>query len=316
VQQLSSVEKAWTDALFTGAGFYREQWPAQHFTTAPLVGPDVALAVAALARGCGLDTVIDVGAGGGELVGVLHRLDPALRLVAVELRGRPAGLPRQVSWRRRLPDRMEGLVIGHEFLDTVPCPVVELDPDAVPREVLVDPASGSERLGAVPRTADLRWLERWWPAVRGETDGHPAGLPGQRAEVGRTRDDAWADIVARLDHGLAVAVDYGHLRGTRPPAGSLRGYAHGRRVPVAYDGSVDITADVALDAVADRVGGTVHRQRDLLAADGPAGDRASPADRLRELTEESRRAEVRAAGGLGELGWVLTARGVVAPGPA
>ncbi|MDQ3591833.1 MAG: hypothetical protein M3386_02905, partial [Actinomycetota bacterium] len=72
----------------------------------------------------------------------------------------------------------------------------------------------------------------------------------------------------------------------------------------------------ALDAVADRVGGTVHRQRDLLAADGPAGDRASPADRLRELTEESRRAEVRAAGGLGELGWVLTARGVVAPGPA
>src|SRR3546814_5805988 len=38
-------------------------------------------------------------------------------------------------------------------------------------------------------------------------------------EVGRTRDAAWADLVSRVDSGLIVAIDYGHVKGARPPTG-------------------------------------------------------------------------------------------------
>lgn len=301
------MEQAWREALYGDAGFYRRQWPAEHFTTATHVGADVARAVALLARRSGLDTVVDVGAGGGELVGAVHRIDPSLRLVAVELRPRPDRLPEAVIWQPGLPDRLHGLVVGHELLDTVPCPVVELASGGLPRVVQVDTRTGAERLGPVVEPADRRWLERWWPTLRG---------PARRAEVGRTRDDAWAAVVDRLEQGLAVAVDYGHVGGARPVGGSLRAYAAGRRVPLGYDGSVDITADVALDAVAARVGGAVHRQRDLLPALARSPVPTGPDARLADLVAQGGHAEARAAGGLGELGWILTAVGVPVPCPA
>lgn len=292
---LPTLEQAWRSALYgprTGAGFYHREWPADHFATSTHVGPELAEQVAALAVRCGLDTVVDVGAGGGELLVAVHAADPRLRLLGVELRPRPPGLPAPVAWQRRLPRRLTGLVVAHELLDTVPCPVVEVDGAGRPRVVQVDPDSGEERLGHPVRGAGLTWLRRWWDVSE----------PGERAEVGRTRDEMWAAVVARIAHGVAVAVDFGHRSGDRPPAGSLRGYARGRRVAPAYDGTVDVTADVALDALAERVGGTVYRQRDVLR---PAEASAASASRLATLAMDARLAQVRAAGGLGELGWVL-----------
>lgn len=300
-----SVEQAWRAALYADGGFYLGQWPGRHFATATHLGTDVARVVTRIARRCGLDTVVDIGAGGGELVTALHALEPALSLVAVELRPRPAGVPGPVRWLQQVPDRLHGLVLGLELLDTVPCPVVEVDADGHPRVLLVDPATGCERMGAELGGHDRVWLERWWPV----------GRPGMRAEVGRARDDAWAALVGRLQHGVAVAVDYGHLRSTRPASGSLRAYLRGRRVPVTYDGRVDITADVAVDAVAHRVGGCVHRQRDLLDEQLP-GPRTGPVGGgLQELAADGRRAQVRAVGGLGELSWVISAAQAQAPCP-
>jgi hypothetical protein len=132
----------------------------------------------------------------------------------------------------------------------------------------------------------------------------------------------WSQILRRLDRGLGVAVDYGHLRDTRPWAGSLRGYHAGRRLAPRFDGSTDITADVALDALASAGGGTLHRQRDLLAeltgsppgrAVLEAGQTTGPAAKLGGLAAASRRAEVGAAGGLGELTWLLTPVAVASP---
>jgi hypothetical protein len=122
--------------------------------------------------------------------------------------------------------------------------------------------------------------------------------------------------------GLGVAVDYGHLRRTRPSAGSLRAYRDGRQVEPRFDGSTDVTADIALDALASACGGTLHRQRDLLAQltddrasrpSSPLGVASAPAARLRALVAASRQAEVGATGGLGELTWLLTPVAVASP---
>ena len=120
-------------------------------------------------------------------------------------------------------------------------------------------------------------------------------------------------MVRRVTRGLAVAVDYGHLRQNRPSLGSLRSYRAGREVDVVPDGSCDVTAHVAVDAVAARVGGVVRRQRDVLrelGVDGrpPSADLAAsaPETYLHRLSAASQRAELTRAGGLGDFWWVVS----------
>jgi SAM-dependent MidA family methyltransferase len=303
-------KQAWDAALYGAHGFYRRESPAAHFRTSPHVSPAFAEALVTMTRGAGLDTVVDIGAGQGELLAAVHRVDPGLELLGVEIAQRPAGLDPAIAWTSALPESVEGLVLANEWLDNVPCHVVEVDPDGVPRVVHVDPGSGKESLGS-PLTHDAvpvsirHWVERWWPL-----SGAP---PGTRAEVGSTRDAAWSDVVRRLSRGLAVAVDYGHLRETRPPLGSLRSYRGGREVDVVPDGSCDVTAHVAVDSVAARVGGVVRRQRDVLrelGVDGrtPPADlaRTEPAAFLERLETASRSAELTRAGGLGDFWWVVS----------
>jgi SAM-dependent MidA family methyltransferase len=206
-------------------------------------------------------------------------------------------------------------VVAHEWLDNVPCHVVQVDEAGVPRMVHVDPASGVESLGLAVDGAGVppelgRWLATWWP-LSGEA-------PGTRAEVGTARDRAWADVVARLGRGIAVAVDHGHLRDDRPPAGSLRCYRHGWQVPVRVDGSCDVTAGVAVDAVAAAAGARLHRQRDVLTALGldPALPPSSTADQdppgyLRALSEATRAADLLRPGGLGDFHWLFSSVGGV-----
>ncbi len=215
-----------------------------------------------------------------------------------------------------LPQSVDGLVVANEWLDDMPCHVVEVDPDGVSRVVHVDPATGEESLGSASTGASVppslaAWLERWWPLAGRE--------PGARAEVGTSRDAPGPTWSARVGSGLAVAVDYGHTaRADRPAAGSLRSYRGGREVEVVPDGSCDVTAHVAVDAVAGAVGGRVLRQRDVLDRLGldprrPSPGRAGtdPAGYLRDLAASTAAADLRAVGGLGDFYWVLSAAGGV-----
>ena len=136
---------------------------------------------------------------------------------------------------------------------------------------------------------------------------------GLRAELGSTRDAAWADVVGRVRRGVAVAVDYGHTRDARPPFGSLRSYRHGVEVDVVPDGARDVTAHVAVDAVAAAVGGRLLRQREALHrlgvhAERPALDlaRSAPASYLSALARASETAELTDPAGLGGFFWVIT----------
>jgi SAM-dependent MidA family methyltransferase len=295
---------------------------------------------------------VDIGAGRGELLtGVLAALPPALatrlRPYGVERAPRPAGLDARIGWGGELPGRgLVGLLFANEWLDNVPVDVVETDEQGVARLVLVA-ADGSERLGNAVSGADAEWLDRWWrlggpreaepragartePAPRSEpaprTEPGPRaepGLgaePGLRAEPGLPRDAAWADAVAHLARGLAVAVDYAHEAHARPALGTLTGFRTGREVAPVPDGTTDLTAHVALDACAAATAhhgpATLTRQRAALRALGVAGDRpplslasSDPAAYVRALGRAGEAAELTDPAGLGDFGWLAQSVG-------
>ncbi len=312
-------------------GFYTRPGgpgPAGHFRTSVHVSGLYAGAVAALLRR--VDSalghpdelaLVDVGAGRGELLtGVLAVLPGEvagrLRPCAVERAARPRGLDPRIDWRGELPapGSVTGLLFANEWLDNVPVDVVETDADGVPRRVLVR-TDGTERLGGPVDGADAEWLRRWWapppgPDAPGGTA--PGALPpGLRAEIGRPRDEAWAQAVRTLRAGLAVAADYAHERGDRPPFGTLTGFRDGREVSPVPDGSCDITAHVALDACA---GPSAERltQREALHALGVDGRRpplalaaTDPSGYVRALSSAGSAAELTDPAGLGGFGWLL-----------
>lgn len=310
------------DALYAPGGFYRRvEGPAGHFRTSVHASPLFAGAVArllcrideALGRPAALDFV-DMAAGRGELtVGVLAALPAEVaartRAYAVDIAGRPAGLDHRIEWLAEPPRGTTGLLFANEWLDNVPVEVAEVDAAGVARLVLVR-EDGTERLGEPVDGERARWLQRWWP------------LPGQeglRAEIGLPRDEAWAAAVATLRQGLAVAVDYAHTAGTRPPFGTLTGFREGRETTPVPDGSCDITAHVALDACA-LPGGRVLPQHEALRTLGVSGARppltlasTDPAAYVRALASASEAAELTAAAGLGDFGWLLQPVGIPDP---
>jgi SAM-dependent MidA family methyltransferase len=298
-------------ALYGPGGFFVRERPAAHFRTSVHASPLFAAAVAELLTR--VDAALghppelaftDMGAGRAELcAGVLAAL-PApvagrVRAYAVERAPRPAdGLDPRIIWCEAPPRGVRGLLFANEWLDNVPLAVTETDDAGVSRYVLVRPADGAERLGEPVRGADARWLERWWPV---------SGEPGDRAEIGLPREAAWAAAAGTLDAGLAVAVDYAHTRAARPPYGTLTGYRDGRQVPPVPDGSCDLTAHVALDAVP----GTRRPQRAALRALGLSPARpplslatTDPAAYLRALATTTEAAELTAPGALGDFTWL------------
>lgn len=324
-----------TAALYGPGGFFvAGAGPAAHFRTSVHTGPAFARALlrllervdVALDRPDPLD-LVDVGAGRGELLCGLAGLAPPelarrLRLTAVEFAPRPTALPTTITWRDTPPDGVTGLLVATEWLDNVPIEVAEIPTDdraedqagapAGWRAILVDPVTGAESTGPPVDGDAARWLAQWWPAVS-----------GWRAEIGLPRDAAWAAAVATVHRGVALAVDYGHLRTHRPPAGTLTGYRAGRQVPPVPDGSCDLTAHVAFDSVAAagaRVAGLPYalmRQRDAVRELGVDGSRpplalatTDPAGYVRALATASAAAELTDPAGLGGHWWLLQPVGV------
>jgi SAM-dependent MidA family methyltransferase len=278
-----TFREGWETALYGPDGFYRRERPAAHFRTSVHASALFGQAVARLARAVGAAEVVDIGSGSGELGDVLRA--EGLSVVEVELDD-------------ELPAVLGGLVIANEWLDNVPCDLAELDEDGVPRYLLADLS-----LGEVVSGNDRAWLDEWWPLQE----------PGDRAEIGLSRDRAWASVVDRLtEGGVAVAIDYGHVRAGRPPYGTVTGFRAGRECDPVLDGSCDVTAHVALDSL----GGSLVLQRDALRALGVSTARpslelaqAEPLRYVAELSSAGEAAELLDPSGLGGFGWVWTAAG-------
>ncbi|MFC9848032.1 SAM-dependent methyltransferase [Streptomyces sp. NPDC060223] len=304
--------------MYGPRGFYRRpEGPAGHFRTSVHASSLFAGAVARLL--CRVDEVldrpsplafVDMAAGRGELVTAVLAALPAevasrARGYAVERAERPAGLDHRIEWLAEPPKGVSGLLFANEWLDNVPVEVAEVDSEGVARVVLVR-RDGTERLGEPVAEAEAEWLRKWWPL----------SFEGARAEIGLARDAAWGTAVASLGRGLAVAVDYAHTLGARPPFGTLTGFREGRETVPVPDGSCDITAHVALDACA-LPGGRVTTQRDALRALGVSGARPAltlastdPAAYVRALASAGAAAELTASGGLGDFGWLLQPVGI------
>ncbi|HET6969461.1 MAG TPA: SAM-dependent methyltransferase [Ornithinibacter sp.] len=305
--------EAWHDALYGPRGFYRRaEGPAGHFTTSthgPL-GTLLAEALGGLADREGATHVVDVGCGRGELLAQLHAVRPDLRLTGVDVVDRPPSLPDAVAWLRSpggggLPDGLTALtdvlVVAHEWLDVVPCTVAEVVAPGRVAVLLVDPTTGEESEGGPLSADELDWCARHWPL-----DDLPVGA---RIEVGATRDAAWADLVRRVRRGTVLAVDYGHTRGDRPVHGSLTAYRSGALVDPVPDGSCDLTAHVAVDALEHD---EVSTQRDALRALGLSAAppdvalaRSDPAGYLAALARSSTTAALTDPRGLGAFAWVV-----------
>jgi SAM-dependent MidA family methyltransferase len=338
---------AMQEALYGCRGFYaRGECPAAHFRTSVHVSPRYAAAMLALLRHVDVSLggparldLVDVGAGRGELLAQMLAMARHLpagpagpappcfpqRIVAhaVEITPRPEKLDPRIDWRQSVPSSITGLVIANEWLDNIPLDVAELAADG-PRIMLVDTATGAERPGPLAGPADQAWLRRWWPLRH----------IGDRAEIGRTRCAAWADVVGRLDRGVIVGADYGHVLASRPALGTLAGYQDGRPVRPIPDGSRDITAHVAMDACAAAgqaaagavagqaaagarwasSGTRLTTQREALRALGLRGGRPAlalartdPPGYLAALRQASEEAELTDPGGLGGFSWLVQA---------
>jgi SAM-dependent MidA family methyltransferase len=330
---------SWNDAMRMalyghGGFFHRPGGPATHFRTNAHISPLFAEAVLtllasvddALGQPDPID-VVDVGAGHGELVATIGELvvgtslERRIRLVAVEIAPRPDELGAQIAWTDEAPDSVTGLVIANEWLDNLPVDVVTVGVDG-PCRRWVDPSTGAETPAGPIGLRDAAWLTDWWPVADAPV--------GTRAEIGLARDEAWSRAVAGIDRGIAIAIDYGHLRSERAAgafaSGTLCGHLDGRAVPAVPDGSCDITAHVAIDACAaagTRAGagpGVLLRQHEALHRLGlssrlPDAQMAGsdPARYVAQLRRANQATELLDPDGLGGHWWLIQPVGTELP---
>ena len=309
---------AWATASLGPNGFWRTHEPSAHFRTP--VGPELAEALTVILAG--IDDrlgrperieVVDVGAGDGSLLAHIRdhiagtSLGDRCRLTGVDLRER-ALVTDGIDWvagaapqclSDAFPDGVNGLIIACEWLDEIPCDVVEVDEGGRPRYVNVDPVTGVESPGDVvdPSSPDARWLELWWPQRE----------PGTSAEIGRPRDEAWAALCGFLNAGTALAIDY--AAEPRSSTGSLRAYREGRRAEPVPDGTCNITASVLLEscAAATHPHGTITDQRTALRDLGFGLELPVPSNGeayARELERISHLQTLTDPAGMGRFGWL------------
>lgn len=251
--------------------FYTNEWAENHFMTEPMRSDRIAQALATR-----ISTLVDiahhkleifdVGAGNGALLrGLAAHLPSNTVFNGVDLRAKPEGVPG--TWHQqdahRLPvptQETVPILIAHEFFDDIPCDLVEVDADGRPRLVLIDDEGGAvlgptldDPAAGADRHEMRHWLERWWPPMR----------PFMRMEVGRHRDALWRDFTRQMVGGLAFVIDYGHLLAERIvgtwDAGTVTGWRHGRTASLRWDGTLNVTAHVAFDALAHAT--TAHTTR-------------------------------------------------------
>lgn len=315
---------AWVDSAYGDQGFWPHHRPQQQFRTAAGRPTALATVVAALLdRRPEITAVVDVGCGAGELLTGLRALRPRLELTGVDLRPRPSELDPTIAWvtgrwdvqahrwtgpaaRRLATVDRPTLVIAHEWLDDLPCPLVRRVPDGWRELALAGEPAGT--VDGEPLSGDsLAWARRWWPV-------------GDRAEIGLTRDRAWAGLIDAVTPygGCALMVDYGHLLGARPIHGTLAGYRAGRAVEPRPGPDTNLTAHVAVDAVQaageDRGATTVLRERQAEVVARLRPDRPHPggrppgrpgADPLTDLAVRSEWAALASRSVWGSFWWLL-----------
>lgn len=237
------------------------------FVTAPLLGD---LFGRCIARQCAQVIVslqnaslYEFGAGDGSLaVAVITELDKLGALpdcyyimeTSAGLRQRQRSsledlnpeLKSRVKWMDRLPDAINGVVVGNELLDAMPCKRFEVDPHGEIHELGVcnSDARFEWSISSNP-LSNIDWLRK-----RNLGPDYQSELPIQAA--------AWVSTVGeKIDQGIMLLIDYGFPRQEfyHPDRnqGTLmchyRHYAH--TDPFFWPGLQDITTHIDFTAIAE-----------------------------------------------------------------
>ncbi len=237
------------------------------FITAPELSPLFAATLArplgALAARCGLDTVVEFGAGSARLACDLLRefaagadwlprqyaiveVSSAMRARQMETVAQlPAELARRVAWWDRLPERFDALVLGNEVLDAMPVRLLHRRPEGWLERGVIEDAQGA-----------LAWGDRALPdgcALRPTLDQLPVGSVTEwhEAATGFVRT-----LGAHLGRGAVLLFDYGfparEYDHPQRSGGTLRCHRAHRAHddPLWQPGLSDITAHIDFSAMA------------------------------------------------------------------
>lgn len=234
------------------------------FVTAPemsaLFGRALAVQVAQALAAAGSAEVWEFGAGSGALAGQL--LDAlAARGVAVqayhiveltaELRDRQRArlLPHapRVCWHARLPERIDGVIIGNEVLDAMPVQLLHWTGAAWLERGVVEAAPDREADGS------FAWADRPTSLAPPAPGPYP---PGTVTEIHPQAQAFIRTLAERMGRAVAVFIDYGFPEAEyyhpQRSGGTLMCH-RGHRVdadPLADVGRKDITAHVDFSGIA------------------------------------------------------------------
>lgn len=272
-------------------------------------------------------SLVDVGAGEGELLGFLSGGRPPgidVGLIGVEASSvRRAAAATRVPEAtffgsvRELPGGLDGLVVAYELLDALPVRALRVRDDG----------SLAERRVGLDGTGRFAWVESPCPdgpeLLAGLRRRGAAFEPGQLLEVRPGAAALAREIAARLSRGLLLFFDYGAptraLYGPARANGTLEAFV-GHRVTrdvLVQPGERDLTAWVDFGEIEEAlrtegldVHGLVSQSRLLLAAGiaeevagGAPGETLSPA----RAAERNEVAKLFMPGGMGESIRVLVA---------
>ncbi len=307
-----SWRSAWQSALYGERGFYRgDPGPAGHFTTAThgATGRALARTLWELADRYDLPGVVDVGAGRGELLRHLYALAPGRPLCGLDVVPRPHDLPDDVGWVESpgggsLPEDWVpplALVVAHEWLDVVPCTIAEVGPDGSLREVLVDPATGTESLGhhcpariisGANGSGPRRWPARREQATASRSVGNGT-TPGPRCWTG------WHRAPWRSPWTTGTPSTTGPGRGRSSHTGRAGWSTRCRTAPATSPPTSPSTRSDRRTGCA-----SVTRSRPAPAPDHALAA-ADPAAYLEALADRSAVAALRSPDGFGDFWWVI-----------
>jgi SAM-dependent MidA family methyltransferase len=246
-----------------GLGYYARGGPilgtmpedGSDFVTAPemspLFGQALAVQVAQALDANAADEVWEFGAGSGALAGQLldalggrvrtyHVIDLSAGLRRMQQQ-RLARFGERVRWHDRLPQRIDGVVVGNEVLDAMPVKLLAWDG-----------ASWAER-GVCVAGPGLAWADRP-TTLRPPVDA--AFVPGTVVELGLQAQAFVRTLAQAMGRAAAFFVDYGFPEAEyyhpQRSGGTLMCHrAHRADTdPLAEVGDKDITAHVDFSAIA------------------------------------------------------------------
>lgn len=241
-----------------------EEWftgPTLH----PIFGHTLARGLAPILKQTPEPTLVDAGAGGGELardvavglrehapevfdelsIVLVDQSETALEGALETLEEASIGLD-AVATATKPPEEVTGAILANELVDALPVHLCRASEDGVEEIFVVE---GEPTLALAAGEPSSKRVARYAGALRDEL------APGRLFEVPLAALDWYRETAQRLDEGIVATIDYGATERElleAYPKGTIHAYRHGQRVEEFWmdPGEMDVTYRVPFDRIA------------------------------------------------------------------